>query len=120
MSTMSLVASCWPTINEPSLAQVSPRMRGPIGSSTSLRNGTAASGSASQIDVAALVFWLVTARRRPSGDHVNIPLEKPALMLGALSAFADRGSPSGAMNDRPTNAAAVVFVDGSRYAMRSL
>ena len=109
---MSLVASCWPTISEPSAAHVIPRMRGPIGSSTSFRNGMAASGSASQIDVAAFVFWLVTARRRPSGDHANWPLEKPALMSGALSAFADRGSPSGAMNERPTNAGPVV--DGSR------
>ena len=56
--TISLVVSCCPMMSaEPSRVHVTPRMRGPTGSSISFRNGVPTdSGSAIQMDAGAFVF----------------------------------------------------------------
>jgi hypothetical protein len=56
-NTMSLNVSCWPMMSdELSGVQLTPRMRGPGGRSTSFRNGFVASGSTIQTDAAAFEF----------------------------------------------------------------
>jgi len=56
-NTMSLRVSCWPSMSdELSGVQLTPRMRGPYGRSTSFRNGFVASGSTIQTDAAAFEF----------------------------------------------------------------
>ena len=102
----------------PSCDQVTPRIRAPIGSSTSFRNGTAAPGSANQTVVGRFVFCAATARRRPSGDHASSPFVTPELMLGACAVRTVCGVPSGVTKATPVNEGPVVA--GSRYAIKSL
>ena len=84
INTISLVVSCLPMMSDlPSGAQVMPRIRGPGGSSITLRkSGRAAAGSMIQMDAGAFAFWLTMASWCPSGDQAICPFANPEGMAG--------------------------------------